>query len=377
MDIPEINDSNFYSVILFGAAALLVTGLQPILLGAMIAANFISLSDAGLVAMTEITFIGLGAGFSPVILPLKWARTALVGATVGLAIANALSSTAPDFSAILAYRSAAGLCSGVIIWVVTSTLVRMSLADRRAGVFLAICTFIQAVFAGILALIIVPQYGWQGCFLIMAICSVAPLFLTGLLAPTLKPLPERKEGTRKVVPMYIFLCTLTLLHLSAIGSIWAFIEPLGVSAGISVRTIELTVAFALLAQVFGGFFGAWLSPKLPACKTLFIIAMMQLMIAIYLGYAPVPNALRFLILTVVFGGLWLFLLPFQFRLSLTVDPSGRLTTIIPAFQFLGGAVGPLVVSLIIGANPAIAALAAAGFLLAVLIMLTFLPSPSR
>jgi hypothetical protein len=100
-------------------------------------------------------------------------------------------------------------------------------------------------------------------------------------------------------------------------------------------------------------------------------------ISITLGSQFASAPLVFISFTIVFGALWLFLLPFQFRLALIIDPSGRLATVVPALQLLGSAFGPLCVSLFIDDNPSRATLAAATFLILTLITLAFTRSRPR
>lgn len=376
MTLNALTERNGYAAIFFGAAALLVTGLQPIILGSMVLDGFVSLTDAGLLAMAEVICIAAGAGVISLVLSLKHMRTIQVTALVGLIAANILSATAMEFPTLMGFRAASGLFSGVIVWAVTATLVRMSDPDRRAGIYLSASTLLQAALALICALFIVPDHGWRGVFVTMAFCSALPLFLTSFLATELRRLKTMESPIKSFGRRNIAVGGVVLFHLCAIGCIWAFLEPLGVEADVPPRMIELTVAVTLIAQVIGGLCGAWLSPKLPGKYALIPVAIVQLFIVLNM-YTPIlTGTLWFCGLAILFGGLWLFLLPFQFGLALSVDPSGRLATVLPALQLLGGAAGPLTVSLFIADTAGPAALSAAGFLMAALLLL--LPvRPSR
>lgn len=75
----------------FGAAGLLMLGLQPILLDQLVVAGRLKLDLAGPLAMAEICAIGFGAALSNVLLALTGLRKIAIIATLLLSITNLLT----------------------------------------------------------------------------------------------------------------------------------------------------------------------------------------------------------------------------------------------------------------------------------------------
>ena len=58
------------SALLIGSIALLMLGLQPILLGELVDRHIITMEGVGIIAMGEIVTLGLGVALGDALLPL-------------------------------------------------------------------------------------------------------------------------------------------------------------------------------------------------------------------------------------------------------------------------------------------------------------------
>ena len=174
-----------------GSVALLIPGLQPLLLGELVAQQRITLTGVGLVAMGEIITLGLGviagnAFLSPARLPAITRVTAVL-----LSLLDLLTVRLNGDVAFAATRALAGLLEGILVWVTTSVIVRTAIPDRLAAIFLASQTLAQAAVAALLASVVIPSSGWPGGFVVLAVLSAALAALTPALRPGLRPLQSQ------------------------------------------------------------------------------------------------------------------------------------------------------------------------------------------
>ncbi len=83
----------------------------------------------------------------------------------------------------------------------------------------------------------------------------------------------------------------------------------------------------------------WRAPRVLAAGAV-VFATLCLLMYLLAG----RSGLAFAALSMAFGFLWLFLMPFHVRLAFDVDPQGRIAMLVPAAQLLGSGFGPLVAS---------------------------------
>lgn len=360
------------AALLVGSVALLMLGLQPILLGEMVARRIITLEGVGIVAMGEIIMLGLGVVLGDTALPLSRYRLILVTAAAAVAALDIATCYGTGDGSLATLRAAAGLAEGVLVWVTTNIIVRSSKPDRLAAVFIVVQTLSQAGIAALLAMLVVPLAGWQGGFVLVGAISLLVCLLAGLLPAELKPLHSGDtHGVR-----WSLITTLPLLvaflQMAAIGSLWAYLEPLGRSVGFDDRGAQTLISAVLVAQVLGGALAIYAVRRLGAKITLTGGALLLATVAFAVHQLPSGSLATFSVLLALFGFTWLFIMPFQIGLAFIVDPSGRIAVLIPAMQLLGSAIGPLIASFtVVGGETAPVTLVSSTFaVIAVALLLT-------
>lgn len=332
------------AALLVGSTALLMLGLQPILLGEMVARHVITLEGVGIVAMGEIIALGLGVLLGDALLPLARYRLIMALAALLVAVLDLATCQGLGDAQLIGLRAAAGLAEGVLVWVTTSILVRSSQPDRLAAVFIVVQTLSQAGIAALLAMLIVPRFGWQGGFALVAGISLLVCLLARLLPQELKPL--RAEGAAGVSWSFTTLMPLAIafLQMAAIGSLWAYLEPLGRVVGFDDQGAQTLISAVLTMQVLGGSLAIYVVRRLGARAMLTGGAMVLATLAYSIHQLAPGNLMSFSLLLMAFGFAWLFIMPFQIGLAFIVDPSGRVALLVPAMQLLGSAIGPLIAS---------------------------------
>lgn len=353
-----------------GTVALLMLGLQPILLGELVARQRITMEGVGLVAMGEIVTLGLGILLGGALPITRMRRIAALGiaTTAGL---DLVSMGLAGDAAFTGVRALAGLSEGILVWISTCTIVRSAKPDRLAAIYLVAQTIAQAAVAAILAAWIVPAGGWPAGFLLLAAITLALLLLVPLMAPRLAPLAD---AARNAAPLFshggVLALAIAFFQMSAIGSLWAYLDPLGRGTGLSAEFVQLLVALVLALQVVGGSVASVAVPRLPMLLTLAAALLVQTACMAGLATPGLP-ALPFALMCSVYGFIWLFSMPCHIRLALHADPLGRLAQLVPGFQLLGVAFGPLLSAAFVNGEDARAVpwVSAAFALCAVLLLL--------
>jgi len=361
--------SEIIAALAVGCVALMMLGLQPALLGNLVEQHRISLEGVGVVAMGEIFSLGIGVVLAEKFLPLQHLRPVAVIGSVLLVIVNLLTLAAHGDVACVAMRVAAGLLEACLFWITTIVIVRSPKPDRLAGIFLTAQTLTQALVALALARLPLHFLGWQAGFIVLAAVCALPLLITTRL--------PSQVGTHSdaIMPSLVslrgfFALLIPFAHLSAIGTLWAYLEPLSKNAGIDGSNADALVALVLLMQVIGGSASAVAVRRWRVGPTMVISALVVAAIGIAMHRLPAPAPWPFAALCAVFGFAWLFQMPFHVRLAFQIDPRGRVAMLVPPAQLLGSGFGPLAASLSVqGEGVQRIPLIAAGFAVCVIVAL--------
>lgn len=348
----EMSVLQIIAALAVGTIAVLMVGIQPILLGELVDAHQVTLEGVGIVAMGEIIALGLGVIVGDSLLAGTWLKPATIMAALFAAALDVLTLKASGDMPMLGMRAAAGLAEGIMVWGTTGVVVRTANPARISAVFFVTQTLAQAVFGAVLANAVIPAHGWQGGFVALAALSLLPCILAFWQPPRLAPLASPvvsgfRWSASTIVPLLI-----VLVQMASLGSFWAYLEPLGKVAGLDARAAQTLISGVLVMQVLGGSVAAWAVRRLSVRWALACSSVVLLAIATVVYQLPAGSSLVFVVLCAVFGFVWLFFLPFHIGLAFRADSSGRLAGLIPAAQLLGSALGPLMASFLVQGDDA-------------------------
>ncbi len=345
----EISLPQQIACLVVGVVALLIAGLQPLVLGGWAHEGRLSEAEIGLAAMGELLALGvttsLAASFlQPIHMRMKVGLTCIGHIVVTLA-GLGLSSTW-----LVADRTIAGVFEGLMLWAVISMIVRSGLAERWAGVFATAQTLAQMTVSAVLALWIIPQHGVNGGLFILAALSLGACLFVIAGPDRMVSLPKAPKGVNGALAIRPALGLAGIfLSLAFIVSIWVYLDPLARNAGLSGEMAGLVVSLALAAQVAGSLTATIISARWRAAPILMGVAGLQAIALIGIGLAPTPMV--FAGSVIVFGFLWMFAIPVHAALMIELDPTRRAALQIGAAQLLGSSFGPLTVGLILGEGP--------------------------
>ena len=345
---PRPTAMQIAAIVFVGTIGILIPGVQPIVLGALLAQRHISLSQLGTTASVELLAMGLAAALGAALLPSRRLRAIGIGASLVLALGNYLTPLAAAES-ITALRALTGAAGGVLIGVTACMIARSAAPERWAGIYLSVQTLAQFIFAAVMTAWIDPSRAVQGDFGMLAIagliCAVASFALPSAFQALPKPLG--KGGFVMPPPRALAALACVFLVLMFIVSIWVYYDPIARQAGLSSHISDTAVYVSLAFQVLGGTVATLSAGRLRWFPVFVICAAVDLGMIALLGTHL--SALVFIIDAAVFGFIWLFILPYLVPMIIEADPTRRSAVFASGVGLLGSSVGPTMVGLIV--NP--------------------------
>lgn len=375
---PSITGLQAAATIGVGINSLMFAGVLPILLGALADEHRLSASGIGLTAMTEALAMGLATAAMGLI--RRPERLRMIGVLASLAVAGLnLAAMRADGVMLITLRGATGASEGVLLWITVSMIARTVTPERWAGVFFTAQTLAQLLLAIALAMVFVPLYGANGVFGSLAALAALGV-VPALLSPTrFAPLPVRPDESEAPPARGWIALAATLVFVSAGAAVGVYVQPLAHEAGLGGGVARTAVWVALAAQVAGGALATTLAGRVRYFTVFIITSMVDL--AVWAAFSQPLNAWMFIVANALAGLVGLFLGPFLVPMTIDADPSRRAAMQSGAAQLLGGALGPMLASQVVGDRDVrgvlwlAAALLAVGFSGVVWLRFTARPSP--
>jgi len=193
-----------------------------------------------------------------------------------------------------------------------------------------------------------PQWGTAGIVLPIAAFAVLSL-------PFVYWLPMRHRATDAAVATAAGEDSKTLvwiglgIHLLwyvGVGAVWAFVERLGVEAGLAHTAIGQALAIAMAVGLAGAF-AATIAGHRYGRIVPFAVAMMGQVFALRL-LAGQPDYAAYVGAVCVYNLTWNLALPYLLGLIAKADTTGRFSVLIPTAQAAGVSLGPVVAGLAVG-----------------------------
>lgn len=332
-------------VLYIGVVALLIAGLQPVVLGGLAEAGRLSASGIGLAATAELLTLGLGCGVAAAVLKPTGLRGKLALACLGHALCNLASLWAAD-GALIGLRGVTGLFAGVMLWSTVGMIARSARPERQAGIFVTVQTLAQLLLAALLPRTVMAAWGVDGALVALAAISLTAAAASFAGPRSFAPLPKPEQGGGRLSGLAWAGLAAVFLYLAFIVAIWVYLEPLAATVGLSPGQAHDAVAAALAMQVVGGLAATLAGERLKASHVLIGAGVINL--GLVTALSAHPTGPLFMGLVAAFGFLWLFVLPFHTVLLIAIDPSRRAAMQLGAAQLLGSSAGPLAASLLVG-----------------------------
>jgi len=334
------------AIVFVGTIGILIPGLQPIVLGALLTQQHITLSQLGVIASVELLCMGAAAALGAALLPARRLRAIGIAASLVLALGNYLTPLAAGGS-ITGLRALTGAAGGVLIGVTACMIARSGVPERWAGIYLSVQTLAQFILAAVMTAWIEPSRAVQGDFGMLAVAGLVCAGASFALPSAFQVLPAPSgKGSFAMPPLKgIAALACVFLVLMFIVSIWVYYDPIARQAGLSSHISDTAVYVSLAFQVLGGTCATLSAGRLRWFPVFVICAAVDFVMVALLGTRP--SALWFLIDAAVFGFIWLFILPFLVPMIIEADPTRRSAVLTSGVGLLGSSLGPTMVGLIV------------------------------
>jgi predicted MFS family arabinose efflux permease len=249
----------------------------------------------------------------------------------------ALSGVASGFGGGVCYS----MCLGILA------------AARNSVRVFSILLFCQVLVTGVELAglpLVANATGVSGVFAVLAAVSAAALFLTPLI-------PEGRAhyddavlgtlGTARVLSGGLSLAGVVSFYV-AIGSLWTFLERMGVSLKLTSAFVGSALSIGNLLSLFSTLIAVAFASRVGAGRALFLsLVILAAALAVMGSALTVPTYLGG---TAVFFLSWNLIDIFQATAISGLDRAGRFTALIPAAQSLGNTLGPALAGIVLGSG---------------------------
>ena len=359
--------------ILIGSCALLVLGVQPVLLGAMVQEGRIAEAQVGNLVTIEMIAMVLGSLAGIGLLRKMGARVVIGVAGLVLAAMSLTMAGQSGMAVLASLRGVAGLSEGVLVASALVAISRVERVERASAIFLAVQTLLQAAVAAALPFIIAGSSRTDTALLALALAGAFAAAAALLLPPQLQPAaPDGERGALTRASLTALLGA--GLFLGAIVSVWSYFGLWLIRYGYPPAFEGTAVSSCLVAQVIGALAAARFGERLPNRQTISVCALAAaLLVALF--FVGRGNATAILMVSIAFGFVWLFTLPFFAGWLIEIDPGRRAVLYLTAFQLGGAALLPSLAGVAVGSFSVDAAMILSGAIFLVLATVSFRGKP--
>lgn len=326
-----------------GCLALLMLGVQPLILGALVTAGRLDVHLLAQAAMIEMLALGVVSGVLGAVARHRNLTVWSLGGCALFVASNLACMEASGFG-LVALRGLAGAAGGALVWITAGVIGRSPSALRLSGIFSGAQALTQAGLAALIP-IAAPALGANAGFALLALLGVLSVVFVAAIPRALSELPAPEEGhARLSLPGRLGLAGAFFLMAGIVG-VWVFVEQIATQHGVGASAVSLAVALSLVMQIAGAAFITWIGPRASPQIALPLICAAYIACLAVMGLTPSHNLFVGAIL--VFGFLWTMSLPLFLPLLIGVDPTRRSAMLLAGAQLLGGSAGPLLTGLLV------------------------------
>lgn len=272
-------------------------------------------------------------------------KMAICGALIAGA-GQLLTALTDIFALLFILRVAVGLGSALCLSAAIITISSFKQPDSMTGYVYAYVILLLAFLMYSVPWLL-PDGNHRGLFSLFAVLTIMGTLLLFKL-PTGQTYQRQNiniSAGSNIYRLIAIFFTGEFLLLAGVGTVWAFIERVGLASGITPHDIGLYLSLGMLVSMLGSFTAGYVGLRFGRILPL---AGGAVLTAAGSGLLPgSTDAMSYLIVTFMFLFMLSFVLPYVVGTAAMIDRSGRLATAALAVQVFsygaGGAIGGLVV----------------------------------
>ena len=272
-----------------------------------------------------------------------------------VAASNLLCIAAPGIAVLLLLRGAIGLFEGALLALGFGLLGVTRRPNRNFGCYFALSLSIGAINVRILPLFL-ETAGVAGLFVNLSLYAVlALLFSVWVPGDTIASCGNRagvrrpskgQSHTMAAIPLALLIVA-NYVYFVGQGSVWSFLERLGLQYAIDLGGIASALSLSLFAGVAGAALAGWLDLRLGRAFPL-LAAVSLAVVSIGILFTA-PGYVAFAIAACLFNFGNNFGHPYVLGFAAEIDASSRLTVLCGALHTAGQASGPILAGFIVTA----------------------------
>jgi len=328
--------------------------LLPMIVGALQDHLHFTIQQVGAIASGEMSGMFVSAAFALLwIRKVDWRWTAL-GCCVALIACHVLSGQVSSFGELLGLRFLAGLFGGSMMAIGATAVGDSSNPEANVALLNVAQTALCAI-GFYLMPPLVDSYGTSGAFLFLAV-YVLPALIIALLLPSggrwQKPVAAEQSArpaNKHAIAMLLFVSFPAFLFFAGYAASWAYIERIGVTAGLTHKEVGTALSISLIAGSAGSI-AAWLlrmriGRLIPTFVTL-LCQLASLTVLMWFLHGPYLylGALMVFVFFVNFPN------SYQVGLAVNADTTGRAAVVFLLMLKAGIAVAPYLAASFVSGN---------------------------
>jgi DHA1 family inner membrane transport protein len=325
-----------------GTVAFMVTGIQPVLLGALAEEGRLSEAMLGRVAWLEVLALALASAIGPRLLRFGSARRTIAATCLLLAVCNAAVYLSHDTLLLILSRLIAGLMEGLLLATTNIAITRGAHPERLSALFLMVSAIPQVAASYLLPATVMPRFGSDSGFGFLFLLAVLGIGAAFLLGKEIQDAPPRKPKTQVWTPGVFIGLLGVVLQNAGNGAGWEYQARVGGNLHFSGQVVGTAIAADLVFQIVGTFAVAWIAWRLPFRAVLLASCLIQAVILVAMSRVHTPFA--YVSMCAIFGMMWLGVNPFQVSLLVDLDKTRQAALLLASLQLVGFGTGPLICS---------------------------------
>ena len=297
-----------------GTVAFMITGIQPVLLGALAEEGRLSEAALGRVAWLEVLALALASAIGPSLLRFGSVRRTIAGACLALAVTNAVVYVSHDTQLLILSRVIAGLMEGLLLATTNIAVTRGQHPERLSALFLMVSAIPQVAASYLLPAMVMPRFGADSGFGLLFVLATAGIGVAFLLGTEIQDAPPRRSAAQVWTPAVLIGLLGVVLQNAGNGAGWEYQARVGQNLHFSGQVVGTAIAADLIFQIIGTFAVAWIAWRLPFRSVLLASCVIQAAILIAMSRVYGPYA--YISICAIFGMMWLEYAPKHSQLEL-------------------------------------------------------------
>ncbi|SEK55527.1 Fucose permease [Colwellia chukchiensis] len=275
----------------------------------------------------------------------------MIGVATVVSVLSLYAATFVDYNGFLSLLIITGLACGTAQACVMCCISGLKDPSKAYSLGLGLQVIVAGAVIYFLQLHITPNYGYSGLlYTIAGLFALSLIFLFSMPKSDDRSHASEHNSKRKKVaarfsmPSIIALVGIGIYFIGQTG-IWGFLERIAVSKNMDYEFIGIVLGAVLVLCSIGAFLAIKVGTRFGILMPMiFGIGLFFISVALWLVS---DNKWMYALSALIYASAWNFCLPYQLLAVNKTDKDGRYAAMIPAFQSIGGAVGPAMAGILI------------------------------